>query len=161
MAMPSKAYRWSQPAKTLAVLGDERFEATPMVQGVHRLGRFPPNWATKHGCWFVSPPPKKKTNNLSRFRQKWPGVCNKTKQNHFLFSFFLCCQVDGCVSHLCEPPACHVPVEHGLEQFSERPEHLGRWDRDGDGVGPRVSAFRSVLFFQITGGSVEDAHVVH
>eukprot|EP00434_Breviolum_minutum_P015239 symbB.v1.2.013431.t3/scaffold931.1/size151118/3 len=31
-------------------------------------------------------------------------------------------EVDGCVSHLCETPACHVPVEHGLEQFSERPE---------------------------------------
>lgn len=28
------------------------------------------------------------------------------------------------MSHLCETPACHV--EHGLEQFSERQEHLGR-----------------------------------
>ena len=33
------------------------------------------------------------------------------------------------MSHLCETTACHGP-EHGLEQLSERQEHLGR---DGNG----------------------------
>lgn len=150
MAMPSKAYRWSQPAKTLAVWGDD--SKPPQWFMVYRFGRLPPNWGQQNTCCgFLSPPPKKK--HLSWFRKNGRGCNNKNKA--ICFRLFFVFQVDGCVSHLCETPACHGP-EHGLEQFSERQEHLGR---DGNGRVVRVSAFRSFVF-QITGG-VEDAHVVH
>lgn len=65
------------------------------------------------------------------------------------------------MSHLCETPACHVPVEHGLEQFSERPEHLGRWDREWTGRGSAFRRFGEFCFSNQRGGGVEDAHVVH
>ena len=65
------------------------------------------------------------------------------------------------MSHLCETPACHVPVEHGLEQFSERPEHLGVGTGNGRVGDPRFRRLGVFCFFKSTGGSVEDAHVVH
>lgn len=148
MAMPSKAYRWSQPAKTLAVLGMIR--SHPNGSWFTGSAAYRPTGQQNTCCGFLSPPKKK---HLSWFRKNGRGCNNKNKA--ICFRLFFVFQVDGCVSHLCETPACHGP-EHGLEQFSERQEHLGR---DGNGRVVRVSAFRSFVF-QITGG-VEDAHVVH
>lgn len=78
MAMPSKAYRWSQPAKTLAVLGMIR--SHPNGSWFTGSAAYRPTGGNKTLVVGFFPPPKR---HLSWFRKNGRG-CNKNKSICFV-----------------------------------------------------------------------------